>query len=391
VQADRVGPSQPDPRMNPPAAPSPTPTQVSISAVLWRAGVALCALFAGLNLLAGASGGLARLGLPVPAAAIGVHGAVMACGFFGTLIALERAVALRRLLGLTAPLAAGVGGILAWALHAESAAQAAWAVAACALVGLYGLAGVTRAWSAHLIVELLGAVCWATGTAAWAAGSLSAGVTGWTAFLVLTIAAERRELTQMLRLPSVAHRLFAAVVALVLVAVALAGADALGAETGAWVAPAWWTACAVLALWLLRWDIAPRKWRSPGWLGHTGQCLTVGYAWLLIGALLGLVSLRWPGGVTALAQHAVLLGFVFAMVFGHAPIILPALAGDRPLYSAWARLPIWILSASLLLRGAATATGSAGALAAAGAMHALAIVWFAAVMLVGGLRSWRAG
>jgi hypothetical protein len=315
----------------------------------------------------------------------------MACGFFGTLIALERAVALRRLVGLTAPLAAGLGGILAWTFHAQSAAQAAWGLAACALVGLYALAGVTRAWSTHLIVELVGAVCWAAGTAAWAAGSLAPAVTGWMAFLVLTIAAERRELTQMLRLPSVAHRLFGAVVALVLVAVALAVAGAFGAGTGEWVAPAWWTACAVLAIWLLRWDIAPRKWRSPGWLGHTGQCLSVGYAWLLIGALLGLASLRWPGGVTALAQHAVLLGFVFAMVFGHAPIILPALAGVRPLYSAWARVPIWILSASLLLRGAALAAGSAAALAAAGAMHALAIAWFAAVMLVGGWRGRRAG
>jgi len=79
------------------------------------------------------------------------------------------------------------------------------------------------------------------------------------------------------------------------------------------------------------------------------------------------------------------------MVFGHAPIILPALAGVRPLYSAWARVPIWILSASLLLRGAALAAGSAAALAAAGAMHALAIAWFAAVMLVGGWRGRRAG
>ena len=63
----------------------------------WPPAVALCALLAALNLLAGASGGLARLGLPVPGPALVLHGAVMACGFFGTLIALERAVALRRL------------------------------------------------------------------------------------------------------------------------------------------------------------------------------------------------------------------------------------------------------------------------------------------------------
>ncbi|MDL2339062.1 MAG: hypothetical protein QFE16_14575 [Pseudomonadota bacterium] len=356
-------------------------------AAIWRAGIALSALLAALNLLAGASGGLARFGLATPPAAVGVHGAVMACGFFGTLIALERAVALRRFAGLIAPLAAGVGGVLAWALHAEPAAQMAWAIAAIALVGLYLYAGFTRAWSLPLAVELCGALCWGVGTAAWAAGDLASGVTGWTAFLVLTIAAERRELTRMLHLPVRAHRLFMLVIALALAAVTLGVADSFGADTGASVNALWWTSCALLAMWLLRWDIAPRQWRRPGWLGHTAQCLTVGYVWLLAGALLGLAGLRWPEGATALARHAVLLGFVFAMVFGHAPIILPALAHVRPVYSAWARVPIWILSASLLVRGAAIAAGSGLGLALAGAGHALAIAWFAGAMVFGVTRS----
>jgi hypothetical protein len=134
----------------------------------------------------------------------------------------------------------------------------------------------------------------------------------------------------------------------------------------------WWAACAWLALWLLRWDIAPRQWRREGWLGHTSQCLTLGYLWLLAGALLalgGLTDLLRADGAAGVARHAVLLGFVFAMVFGHAPIILPALARVRPVYTRWARLPIWVLSASLLLR-----------LAASGALHAVAVASFAAVM-----------
>lgn len=359
-------------------------------AAIWSAGIAFSALLAALNLLVGASGGLARLGLAAPAAAIGVHGAVMACGFFGTLIALERAVALRRQVGLIAPLAAGIGGVLAWSVHSESAAQLSWAVAAAALIGLYLHAGFTRAWSLPLAVELCGALCWGAGNAAWIAGDLAAGVTGWMAFLVLTIAAERRELTQMMRLPRLAQHLFVMIVALALVAVSLALARAFGTSDAMGSDEAWWSACAVLALWLLRWDIAPRQWRKPGWLGHTAQCLTVGYLWLLAGALLGLAGPWWPGGVTTLARHAVLLGFVFAMVFGHAPIILPALARVRPLYSAWARVPLWILSASLLMRGGALAAGSGDALAAAGAGHAVAIVWFAATMLIGVLRAPRA-
>ena len=63
--------------------------------------------------------------------------------------------------------------------------------------------------------------------------------------------------------------------------------------------------------------------------------------------------------------------------------LLAALARVRPVYSAWARWPIWILSASLALRGAALASGSAAMMAAAGAGHALAIAWFAAAMITG--------
>jgi hypothetical protein len=363
------------------------PGRSGLALLFWRTGIVLSAGLAALNLLVGLSGGLARLGLPVPSAALGVHGAVMACGFFGTLIALERAVALRHVIGLTAPLAAGLGGVLAWALHDALSAQLAWGLAACALVGLYVQAGLTRAWSLHLLVELCGALCWGVGTLAWSAGSLAAGVTGWMAFLVLTIAGERRELTQLLRLPVRAHRLFIGAIALALAAVLLSGVAAGGVRGGASGPALWWASCALLAVWLLRWDIAPRQWRSPGWRGHTAQCLTLGYVWLLAGAVLGLAGLAWPGGVTALALHAVLLGFVFAMVFGHAPIILPALARVRPLYSGWARVPIWILSASLVLRGAAIAAGSSSWLAVAGAGHAVAIAGFAAVMLTGVLRA----
>jgi hypothetical protein len=344
---------------------------------LWRALVGACGLLAVLNLLAGVSGGLARLGLPLPGAALAMHGAVMVCAFFGTVIALERAVALRRLPGLVAPLAAGIGGLLAWGLQSPYAAQGAWLLAGCALVALYVHAGRSRAWSLHLTVELLGALCWLAGTVVWLAGDPGAAVTGWVAFLVLTIAAERRELMQMVRLPALARRLFVVAVSMALLAVALACAPAAGLPA----AVPLWSACALLALWLLRWDVAPRHWRAGGWRGHTAQCLTLGYLWLFAGAVLGLYGTVVPGALAATGLHAVLLGFVFAMVFGHAPIILPALLRLRPSYSRWVRLPLWLLAASLLLRIVATAYSRADWLALSGAGHALAIFAFALLMV----------
>lgn len=341
---------------------------------LWRSAVIAAAVLAAVNLLAGISGGLARLGLPLPAAPLALHGAVMACAFFGTVIALERAVALQRLSGLLVPLAAGAGGVFAWGLQSPVAAQAAWTLAAAGLVALYIYAGRSRAWSLHLKVEMAGALCWFAGTAVWAAGDLAAGVAGWVAFLVLTIAGERRELMQMMRLPAAAHTLFVLVVTALLLAVVLRPWSAVVA------APMFWFSCALLALWLLRWDFAPRKWSAAGWPGHTAQCLTLGYVWLLVGALLGLYGSVSPGALAATGLHAVLLGFVFAMVFGHAPVILPALLHLRPVYSGWARVPLWLLAASLVLRIFGGAAGEGRWLAAAGAGHAIAIIGFAAAM-----------
>ncbi|MCQ9378149.1 hypothetical protein [Methyloversatilis sp. XJ19-49] len=109
---------------------------------------------------------------------------------------------------------------------------------------------------------------------------------------------------------------------------------------------------------LLRWDMAPRKGSVPGWPGHVAQCLTVGRVWLRVGALLGLHGVLSPGPLPSAGLHAVLLGFVLATVFGHAPIMLPA-----------------------LLRLGASPSGDLSALALTGVGHALAIVLFGAVMV----------
>ena len=68
---------------------------------------------AGVALLAGLNGGLLLLGLPAPVTTERMpdaHGMVMVLGFVGTVIALERAVALRRRAGFAAPTSALAAG-----------------------------------------------------------------------------------------------------------------------------------------------------------------------------------------------------------------------------------------------------------------------------------------
>ena len=50
-----------------------------------------------------------------------------------------------------------------------------------------------------------------------------------------------------------------------------------------------------------------------------------------------------------MALHALALGFVFSMVFGHAPVILPAVAGVKLQFGRAFYLPLLLLHASLLL------------------------------------------
>jgi hypothetical protein len=80
-------------------------------------------------------------------------------------------------------------------------------------------------------------------------------------------------------------------------------------------------------------------------------CLLSGYVWLTLTALL--VAMKWPqtsGVVYDATLHAFFVGFVFAMIFGHAPVIFPAVLG-LPVQFRWASyVPLAMLHFSLLLR-----------------------------------------
>ena len=93
------------------APPSPRATPERRPA-WWRVPFLLLGFAA---LFAGAGAGLARLGYTMPGAIADVaalHGPLMICGFFGVVIALERAVAIGRAWAYAAPALAGVGSVL---------------------------------------------------------------------------------------------------------------------------------------------------------------------------------------------------------------------------------------------------------------------------------------
>jgi len=301
-----------------------------------------------LSLLGGVLAGLARLDWNMPATAThaaGWHGALMISAFLGTVISLERAVALGRGWAYLAPAAAGLGGIALLAGAPLAVAQAL-GVAAATLLLIASVVVLQRLMASFTVLLALAALCWLAGNALWYAGAeLHLAVPWWLAFLVLTIAGERLELNRFLPTPRDSQRMF-----LVIVGLILAGATASLRDEEAGLA-LFSAGLLALAVWLLRYDIAQRNMRRPGLTGFIAHCLLAGYAWLAIAGILGILGGFVPGHPWRDATlHAVALGFVFSMIFGHAPIIFPAVMRVKIPWHPAFYLPLLVLHASLALR-----------------------------------------
>ena len=297
------------------------------------------------SLALGVLAGLARLGWDVPlpsAQLVLLHGPLMVCGFLGTVIGLERAVALGRRWAYAGPLLTGLGGIALLLGFPPSVGASAIALGSAVL-----LAGTTlimlRQRELFMVTMVLGAASWLAGNLLWLTGTGVSGVVAlWINFLVLTIAGERLELSRFLPPSPGAKKIFKLILAL-LVAGALLGATGSGTVI-------YGIGLLGLALWLLRQDIARRTVKQQGLTRFIAVCLLSGYAWLAVGGMVLLAA----GGLAGMAYdavlHAILIGFVFSMVFGHAPIIFPAVVKVRMPYHWTFYLPLLALHASLLMR-----------------------------------------
>ncbi len=297
-------------------------------------------------LLAALWAGLIRLGWTVPAWQPGLaiaHGPLMVCGFLGTLISLERAVSLNHRLTYLVPLITGIGGVCLWA--GISGGAPLITLGSLGLVTLFGLM-LRRHLALHTGIMALGAALWLAGNLVWLSGRPLHQVSLWWAgFLILTIAGERLELSRILRPPRRVQQAFALIVILILA----------GLTASLWTYDVAMRVSGLgflaLAGWLLRYDIARRTVRQRGLTRYIAVCLLSGYFWLGAGGLLALIIGGAPAGVYYDAiLHAWFLGFVFAMIFGHAPIIFPAIL-NRPIrYRPFFYLPLLLLHLSLLLR-----------------------------------------
>ena len=229
----------------------------------------------------------------------------------------------------------------------------------------------------------LGALLWLVGNTGWLVGwPVPQVVPWWSSFLVLTIAGERLELSRLLRLSVLHHIMFLLVVSLLLVGVLLL---ALGLAYGGRVIGLGMLA---LAWWLLQYDIARRTVWQRGLTRFIAVCLLSGYVWLGVGGVLTwLFAGILAGPYYDAMLHTVFVGFVFAMIFGHAPIILPAILGRTTSpYQPALYVPLLLLHASLLLRVAGDLVGWWTGRQWGGLLNALAVLLFLLTLVLALLR-----
>lgn len=319
------------------------------------------------SLIIGVGAGLLRLGwaVPLPATELAAfHGPLMISGFFGTVISLERAVALARRWAYLGPFSAGAGG-LALILGAPLAIAQMLLALGSAILLAGSVSVFLRQRALFTFTLAAGAASWLAGNLLWLGGfSVYEVLPWWAGFLVLTIAGERLELSRFLPPSPAARRVFIAVLAGLTFGMALSaqlfGAALLG-----------------LSLWLFRQDIARRTVKDRGLTRFIAVCLLSGYAWLLLSGAIMLGAGLAPGSLAYdAALHALMLGFVFSMVFGHAPVIFPAVLRVAVPYHPVFYAPLALLHLSLVVRLAGDLAGLAEWRSAGGALNAVALLAF---------------
>ena len=304
---------------------------------------------AGISLLTGLWAGIARMGwfLPVPNSQfVMLHGPLMVVGFLGTLIGLERAVALQRWWAYAVPICAALGSITALIALPVQVSASLPGFASLFLIAVF-ITLYRQYPSEHFIIMALSALASFVGNALWfASAAVFLFVPWWMGYLVLMIAGERLELSRLRQLSALIRHGFHGCIALVLIglacsffdfstAIRISGFGFLG-----------------LAAWLLRYDLAWQSARQPGLPRFMAASLIAGYVWLAMGGILWIEFARFfsAGPHYDAMLHAIFLGFVFSMIFAHAPIILPTITGLALPFQNIFYLHAALLHLSLIIR-----------------------------------------
>ena len=331
---------------------------------------------AGAALLIGLNAGLQLLGADAPLEIDRfpqVHGMLLVLSFVGTVISLERSVALNKAWGYAAPALLGIAGLLLispldlWI--GKTVLLAGTIVMTVVYIPLW-----RRQYDNVVLIQILGSVAAVAAAALWLrVPSIPVLLPFLITYVVLTIAGERLELARIgINSPKAEPLLLGASFALL----AATTATLLWPSAGY---PLYGVLLLALVGWLTVYDAARKTIRSQGLPRYIAACLLAGYGWLAIaGVVLALHDGPLTGASYDVAVHAVFLGFTISMIMAHAPVILPAVLRKPLPYTSGFWLPAGLLHASLALRlGLGDGAGLNGAWVTGGVLNVISILLFA--------------
>jgi hypothetical protein len=334
-----------------------------------------------LSLLIAIWAGWIRIGFNLPAnIAIAHHGSLMVNCFLASLIFLERAVTFRNKWVLLLPFLNAFSVVL----FTTGFSSAAFLLNIIAAAGFLIMCGwfIYRHKELYYYVFFAGAFCLLSGNMILFRSTLyPAAVVYWMEFLLFTIVAERLELTRFLPVKKIDHALLIAVLAVSFLALFIPfhkGGNIVFAVS-----------LIFIATWLLKYDMAFKSVKLKGQHRYSGLLLIAGYVWLMITAMIMLIWERFAFGYDAML-HSFFIGFVFAMIFSHAPVILPAVM-KRPLKLYRPMLYVWfaLLQVSLIVRVIADILNDVDCRKYAGLVNGISLLLFFITIAVIAVSEWK--
>lgn len=197
----------------------------------------------------------------------------------------------------------------------------------------------TGAMLAGALALLGAAITW------WFTEGYARVVPWWIAFLIFTVAGERLELTRFQRVGWVGRTTGAIVFTLLIAGSAVTQVDHSSGSTLLAVG------MAGTAVWSALRDPARRTVRSQGTARLAAVGVLTGYAWLAVSGLLMLVYGLRPSALSYDAVvHAFFIGFAFAAIIAHEPLIAPAVSGIEFVFTRLLYVPLVLLGVGLIGR-----------------------------------------
>lgn len=274
-----------------------------------------------------------------------LHGPLMVSAFLGTLIGIERAVSWKSVFAALAPIASALGIVMVALFPHSRYPIGGFILSAVALTVLFIQVGL-KFKARHLLVMGLGAAQWLVGNVLWFGGvSFHYLVPWWMGFLILTIVGERLELNRLLPQSFRATLMFWSGIMFM---IGGTGLLPLSLTSGIRIIAVGWI---LTGIWLLQHDITRHTIKTTGLSRFIAVSLIAGYGWMIIGGLIALWKGLPSGGFYYDAiLHTILVGFVFSMIFGHAPIIFPAILRLKIIYQPYFYGHLVLLHLGLVIR-----------------------------------------